>query len=128
HITSAIGGTLAAMSGADFLCYVTRAEHVRLPNLDDVRNGVITCRIAAHAGDVAAGLPGARDWDDAMARARKALDWPEQFALAIDSRVPLEMRDASDASDSTVECTMCGPLCSMKVTSEQAAAEEVATS
>jgi phosphomethylpyrimidine synthase len=128
HITSAVGGTLAAMSGADFLCYVTRAEHVRLPNLDDVRNGVITCRIAAHAGDVAAGLPGARDWDDAMARARKALDWPEQFSLAIDSQVPLEMRDASDAEDSTAECTMCGPLCSMKVTSDQATAEEVATS
>ncbi|MBU4556845.1 MAG: phosphomethylpyrimidine synthase ThiC [Actinobacteria bacterium] len=118
HITSAIGGTLAAMSGADFLCYVTRAEHVRLPNADDVREGVIACRIAAHAGDVAAGLPGAREWDEAMATARKALDWPGQFALAIDPTLPAEMRAHSDAGDAA-ECTMCGPLCSMRVTSSE---------
>jgi phosphomethylpyrimidine synthase len=118
HITSAIGGTLAAMSGADFLCYVTRAEHVRLPDADDVREGVIACRIAAHAGDVAAGLPGAREWDEAMATARKALDWPGQFALAIDPTLPAEMRAHSDAGDAA-ECTMCGPLCSMRVTSSE---------
>lgn len=123
HITSAIGGTVAAMSGADFLCYVTRAEHVRLPDTEDVRDGVITCRIAAHAGDVAKGLPGARNWDDSMARARKALDWNEQFALAIDSRVPAQMRATSDADDGTAECTMCGPLCSMRVTTEADAAQ-----
>ncbi|MDO9557104.1 MAG: phosphomethylpyrimidine synthase ThiC [Coriobacteriia bacterium] len=122
HITSAVGGTLAAMSGADFLCYVTRAEHVRLPDAADVREGVIACRIAAHAGDVASGLPGARGWDDAMATARKALDWPTQFSLAIDPALPAEMRAHSDAGDATAECTMCGPLCSMRVTSEEVVA------
>jgi len=121
HITSAVGGTLAAMSGADFLCYVTRAEHVRLPDVHDVREGVIACRIAAHAGDVAAGLPGARDWDDSMAAARKALDWSRQFELAIDPVLPAEMRSASDAGEATAECTMCGPLCSMRITSAEAA-------
>ena len=84
HITSAIGGTLAAVSGADFLCYVTPAEHLGLPDIDDVREGVIATRIAAHAADIAKGLPGARDWDDAMGAARHDLDWDKTFELSID--------------------------------------------
>ena len=84
HITSAIGGTLAAVSGADFLCYVTPAEHLGLPDLNDVREGVIAARIAAHAADLAKGNKQAWAWDNAMAKARKELDWPEQLRLALD--------------------------------------------
>ena len=84
HITAAIGGAVAAASGASFLCYVTPAEHLRLPNLEDVKEGIIASRIAAHAADVAKGVKGARDWDDQMSTARKKLDWEEMFALAID--------------------------------------------
>ncbi|WP_459904086.1 phosphomethylpyrimidine synthase ThiC, partial [Desulfosarcina cetonica] len=75
HITSAIGGAIAAASGADFLCYVTPAEHLRLPDREDMKDGIIATRIAAHAADIAKGIPGARDWDNAMSRARAALDW-----------------------------------------------------
>jgi phosphomethylpyrimidine synthase len=114
HITSAIGGAVAAAAGADFLCYVTRAEHVCLPGRDEVREGVVTCRIAAHAGDIARGVPGVRDWDDRMADARKALDWSRQFELAIDGARPSGMRLDSGLTD-TGECTMCGPLCAMRV-------------
>ena len=84
HITAAIGGTLAAASGADFLCYVTPAEHLALPTIEDVHTGVITSRIAAHAADLVKGIPGAADWDRKMAQARKVLDWDAQLALAID--------------------------------------------
>jgi len=84
HITSAIGGTLAATSGADFLCYVTPAEHLGLPDIDDVREGVIATRIAGHAADIVKGVPGALEWDMKMAKARKALDWNKQLELAID--------------------------------------------
>jgi phosphomethylpyrimidine synthase len=114
HITSAIGGAVAAAAGADFLCYVTRAEHVCLPGLEDVREGVVASRIAAHAGDVARGLPGARAWDDHMATARKTLDWQEQFAVAIDSTRPATMRAESGMSHEG-ECTMCGSLCALRV-------------
>lgn len=114
HITAAIGGAVAAAAGADFLCYVTRAEHVCLPGVDDVTEAVIASRIAAHAGDVSRGAPGARDLDDRMAEARKALDWPAQFALALDSELPGAMRERSGLDDSG-ECTMCGPLCAMRV-------------
>ena len=84
HITGAIGGAVAAAAGADFLCYVTPAEHLRLPDLNDMKEGIIASRIAAHAADIAKGLPGARDWDDAMSAARQKVDWEEMFQLAMD--------------------------------------------
>ncbi|MBI5231052.1 MAG: phosphomethylpyrimidine synthase ThiC [Coriobacteriales bacterium] len=114
HITSAIGGAVAASAGADFLCYVTRAEHVCLPKADDVFEGVVASRIAAHAGDLAKGLPGARDWDDSMARARKALDWLGQFRLSMDAERPQAMRASSGLAEDE-ECSMCGPYCAMRV-------------
>ncbi len=86
HITSAIGGAVAAASGADFLCYVTPAEHLRLPDLNDVREGIIAAKIAAHAGDIAKGLPGAREIDNRMSDARRRLDWEEMFGLALDGK------------------------------------------
>jgi len=84
HITSAIGGAIAAASGADFLCYVTPAEHLRLPTLEDMKEGIIASRIAAHAADIAKGVPGARQWDDQMGEARRNLDWQKMFELALD--------------------------------------------
>ena len=84
HITSAIGGAIAATYGADFLCYVTPAEHLRLPNLDDMKEGIIASKIAAHAADIAKGIKGARDWDNAMSKARADLDWENVFKLSID--------------------------------------------
>lgn len=117
HVTAAIGGAVAASAGADYLCYVTRAEHVCLPDADDVHEGVVCARIAAHAGDVARGLPGARAWDDRMTVARKALDWPGQFALAIDGDRPWRMR-AERVAGPDRECSMCGSLCAMRLASE----------
>ena len=114
HITSAIGGALAAMSGADFLCYVTPAEHLALPTEDDVREGVITSRIAAHAADLAKGVPGARAWDDAMAKARKALDWQKQIELAIHPQRAKEKRGARNDQSETA-CSMCGSFCALKI-------------
>ena len=113
HITAAIGGTLAAMSGADFLCYVTAAEHLKLPDIDEVREGVIVSRIAAHAADIAKGIPGAIEWDNEMAKARKNLDWEKQIALAIDSEKARKMR-ASSKPKNTEVCTMCGDFCAIK--------------
>ncbi len=113
HITSAIGGALAAMAGADFLCYVTPAEHLRLPDLDDVREGIIASRIAAHAGDIAKGLPGAIDWDHAMSQARGNLDWKGMVRLALDPHKAQRYRDSSAPHDPDV-CTMCGSLCAVK--------------
>jgi phosphomethylpyrimidine synthase len=113
HITSAIGGALAAWYGADFLCYVTPAEHLRLPDIDDVRVGVITARIAAHAADIARGAPGARDWDDRMAAARHDFDWEAQYRLAIDPATARRERGQALPSDSDV-CSMCGHLCALK--------------
>ncbi len=115
HITAAIGGALAALAGADFLCYVTPSEHLRLPTVEDVREGVIASRIAAHAADVARGVPGAIERDNAMARCRKKLDWEGQIALAIDPEKARALRESSRPADSEV-CTMCGEFCAIKVT------------
>ena len=113
HIAAAIGGALAAMSGADFLCYVTPAEHLCLPDREDVKLGVIANRIAAHAADVARGLPGARDWDDAMSEARKNLDWETMYRLSIDPENARKRRTKSHPHDEEL-CTMCGEFCAMK--------------
>jgi phosphomethylpyrimidine synthase len=115
HITGAIGGALAALAGADYLCYVTPSEHLRLPTVEDVRAGVIASRIAAHAADVARGVPGAIERDNAMARCRKNLDWQGQIALALDPERARELRESSRPADSEV-CTMCGEFCAIKVT------------
>ena len=115
HITSAIGGAIAAKSGADFLCYVTPSEHLRLPTVEDVKEGVIAARIAAHAGDVAKGVGTGMERDKAMSRARKALDWDEQIRLSIDPERAGALRKSSAPEDSDV-CTMCGTLCAIKVT------------
>ena len=114
HITSAIGGTLAAISGADFLCYVTPAEHLGLPDLNDVREGVIAARIAAHAADLARGNENAWVWDNDMAQARKDLDWEKQLALAID---PVKAREYRLKKNKTGEeaCSMCGEYCAVKI-------------
>ncbi|MFA5928608.1 MAG: phosphomethylpyrimidine synthase ThiC [Candidatus Margulisiibacteriota bacterium] len=113
HITSAIGGAIAASCGADFLCYVTPAEHLGLPNLEDVREGVITCKIAAHAGDIAKGIPGARDRDDLLSAARKKLDWEAQIRLSIDPEKARAFRQ-SRQSAGLEACSMCGEFCSMR--------------
>jgi phosphomethylpyrimidine synthase len=114
HITAAIGGAIAASKGADFLCYVTPAEHLRLPTVEDVRDGVIASKIAGHAADIAKGIKGAMNWDIAMSKARKARDWDKQFALAIDSEKPRRYRKASKPGVKDV-CTMCSDYCSMKM-------------
>ncbi len=113
HITSAIGGAIAASCGADFLCYVTPAEHLRLPDLDDMKQGIVAARIAAHAADVAKGIPGAIDWDNAMSKARKELDWTRMFELAMDPEKARAYRESSKPIDEQV-CTMCGDLCAVK--------------
>ncbi|MCG8616229.1 MAG: phosphomethylpyrimidine synthase ThiC [Desulfobacterales bacterium] len=113
HITSAIGGALAAMHGADFLCYVTPAEHLRLPSVDDVKEGIMASKIAAHAGDLAKGIPGAMDKDLTMSRARKALDWEGQFAASIDPEKARRYKESSQPSKDGV-CTMCGDFCAVK--------------
>lgn len=113
HITSAIGGALAAAHGADFLCYVTPAEHLRLPDADDMKEGIVAARIAAHAADIAKGLPGAMDWDNAMSHARKELDWPRMLELAMDPDKARAYRESSKPLDDQV-CTMCGDLCAVK--------------
>lgn len=117
HITAAIGGAWAAYYGADFLCYVTPSEHLRLPTVDDVRQGVTVLRIAAHAADIAKGVPGAMEWDLAMSQARKALDWDKQIELSID---PKHARAVFDSAPKKTggECTMCGDFCAMKRMSE----------
>ncbi len=117
HITSAIGGALAASTGADFLCYVTPAEHLGLPDHEDVREGVIASRIAAHAADLVKGVKGAWERDLAMAKARKSLDWEKQIALSIDPVKARRVRQEKNPS-SIGECTMCGSYCAMKVVSE----------
>jgi len=113
HITGAIGGAIAARAGADFLCYVTPSEHLRLPTVDDVREGVIASKIAGHAADIARGLKGAMDQDCRMARARKALDWKAQIDLSIDPERARKIRESSLPKESDV-CTMCGELCAVK--------------
>ena len=113
HITSAIGGAIAAAAGADFLCYVTPAEHLRLPDLQDMKEGIIAARIAAHAADIAKGLPGAMEWDNAMSRARRDLDWPRMLELAMDPEKARAYRESAQPIDAEV-CTMCGDLCAVK--------------
>ncbi|MFO7716667.1 phosphomethylpyrimidine synthase ThiC [Desulfosarcina sp.] len=113
HITSAIGGAVAAASGADFLCYVTPAEHLRLPDLEDMKEGIIATRIAAHAADIAKGIPGARRWDDAMGEARAALDWEKMLALAMDPEKARRYRQSSQPEHED-SCTMCGKMCAVR--------------
>jgi phosphomethylpyrimidine synthase len=113
HITSAIGGAIAAAAGADFLCYVTPAEHLRLPDVDDVHAGVIASRIAAHAADVARGCPGAAEWDAEISRRRKAFDWKGVLDIAIDSQKAAAMREQLLSHDDDV-CSMCGDFCSIR--------------
>ncbi len=113
HITSAIGGAIAASSGADFLCYVTPAEHLRLPDVDDVREGIVATRIAAHAADIVKGVPGARERDNAMADARHAFDWERMFELAIDGDKPREYLESAPPSEDE-SCTMCGKMCAVR--------------
>lgn len=117
HITSAIGGAIAASSGADFLCYVTPAEHLGLPTMEDVKEGVIASRIAAHAADIVKGVKGAKEWDLEMAKARKNLDWERQIELAIDPVKANRMRKEKN-TDTQDCCTMCGKFCAYKIVSE----------
>jgi phosphomethylpyrimidine synthase len=114
HISAAIGGALAGMAGADFLCYVTPAEHLRLPSVDDVREGVIASRIAAHAADIARGLPGAREWDDAISRAKVDLDWERVLALCIDPEKARQYRASLPPTGDGSLCSMCGEFCAIK--------------
>ncbi len=113
HITSAIGGAIAASNGADFLCYVTPAEHLRLPDLEDMKEGIIASRIAAHAADIAKGIKGAIEWDNAMSKARADLNWRKQFEYSIDPEKAIKYRESSMPDDDDV-CSMCGDFCAVK--------------
>ncbi|MCI8387003.1 MAG: phosphomethylpyrimidine synthase ThiC [Clostridiales bacterium] len=113
HITSAIGGAIAAQNGAAFLCYVTPAEHLRLPDVNDVKEGIIAAKIAAHAADIAKGLPGAKDWDDEMSQARHKLDWNRMFELSIDPEKARAYRESSKPQKEDT-CSMCGNFCAVK--------------
>lgn len=115
HITAAIGGAVAAWHGADFLCYVTPAEHLRLPSVEDVREGIIASRIAAHAGDIAKGNAGAADWDASISRARAKLDWESVLTGCMDPERARRIYDKS-ASDSDELCSMCGIYCAIRGT------------
>ena len=117
HITAAIGGAIAASSGADFLCYVTPAEHLRLPDADDVREGLVATKIAAHVADIAKGIPGARDRDNRMSDARRRVDWDGMFAEAID---PVKARRYFESAPPSNEgtCTMCGQMCAMRTVNQ----------
>lgn len=126
HITSAIGGAVAAMNGAAFLCYVTPAEHLALPNVEDVKQGIIASRIAAHAADIAKGIPHARDIDDRMADARRALDWEAQFACAIDPNTARSIRSSRKPEDDHSDtCSMCGKFCSVRSMNKALAGEKI---
>lgn len=113
HITSAIGGAIAAANGASFLCYVTPAEHLRLPDVEDVKEGIIAARIAAHAADIAKGITGAADWDYQMSTARKKLDWETMFSLAMDPEKARRYRESSKPEKEDT-CSMCGNFCAVK--------------
>ena len=115
HITAAIGGAVAGMHGASFLCYVTPAEHLALPNADDVKQGIIAFKIAAHAADIARGIPNARDIDDRMAEARQKLDWEAQYACALDPDTARAIRDSrAPEHDHSDTCSMCGKFCAVR--------------
>ncbi|MDR0761506.1 MAG: phosphomethylpyrimidine synthase ThiC [Campylobacteraceae bacterium] len=113
HITSAIGGAIAAWHGAAFLCYVTPAEHLRLPNIDDMKEGIVASKIAAHAADIAKGIPNAAQWDNQMSQARQRVDWECMFSLAIDPQKAKRYREESKPEREDT-CSMCGEFCSMR--------------
>lgn len=113
HITAAIGGAIAAAAGADFLCYVTPTEHLSLPGIQHVKEGVIASRIAAHAADIVKGVQGAREWDEQMSRARKALDWKTQAELSLDRELSQQIHSNIPAGGTT--CSMCGKYCAMAI-------------
>ena len=115
HITSAIGGAIAAASGADFLCYVTPAEHLRLPDINDVKEGIIASRIAAHAADIAKGIPHARDKDNEMAEARHQVDWDKMFEIAVDGEKAKAYFESTPPADRHT-CSMCGKMCAVRTT------------
>ena len=117
HITAAIGGAVAAASGADFLCYVTPAEHLRLPDAADVREGLVATKIAAHAADIAKGVPGARDADNRISDARRRVDWEGMFAEALDSARAREYFESAPPSTEGT-CTMCGEMCAMRTVNQ----------
>lgn len=118
HITSAIGGSIAASAGADFLCYVTPSEHLRLPSIEDVKVGVIASKIAAHAADITKGVKGAMEKDIRMAKCRKALDWEQQIKLSLDPTLADQLRSSSQPADKDV-CTMCGDFCAIKLLNKE---------
>lgn len=122
HITSAIGGAIAATHGADFLCYVTPAEHLRLPDYNDVKEGIVASLIAAHAADIAKGIKGARDWDNEMSDARRRLDWEKMFELAIDGEKARSYFDSKPPEDKH-SCSMCGKMCAMRTVNKVLAGE-----
>lgn len=124
HITSAIGGAVAAAHGADFLCYVTPAEHLRLPNADDVKEGIVAAKIAAHAGDIAKGIPGARDIDDKMSDARRRVCWDEMFAYAIEPEKPQRYYNELPPEEKHT-CSMCGKMCAVRTMTKVLAGEKV---
>jgi phosphomethylpyrimidine synthase len=113
HITGAIGGAIAAAAGADFLCYVTPTEHLSLPDVEDVKQGVIASRIAAHAGDIVKNVKGAREWDEEMSQARKNLDWETQAKLSLDPEFSRQVHNKIPAAGKT--CSMCGKYCAMAI-------------
>ena len=126
HITAAIGGAIAAWNGAAFLCYVTPAEHLALPNVDDVHQGIIASKIAAQAADIAKGIPGARDQDDRMADARKELDWDAQWLEALDPEVAKEIRKSRmPEEDHADTCSMCGKFCAVRSMNKALAGEVI---
>jgi phosphomethylpyrimidine synthase len=117
HITSAIGGAVAAMHGADFLCYVTPTEHLGLPSEEDVRMGVLAARVAGHAADLVRRRAGAWEWDEQMSRARKDRNWEDQIRLALDPHLASAIRARTCPSKDHDTCTMCGDLCAYKADS-----------
>ncbi|MDY6892795.1 MAG: phosphomethylpyrimidine synthase ThiC [Chloroflexota bacterium] len=123
HISAAIGGAIAASVGADYLCYVTPSEHLSLPDPEDVREGVIATRIAAHAGDIVKGVRGAREWDVNMSIARKNLDWQEQLRLCLDPTKAMQARAQHDTSGAG--CSMCGQYCAMELVANYLSANKV---
>jgi len=123
HITSAIGGAIAAAAGADFLCYVTPAEHLALPNVEQVRQGVMAARIAAHAGDIAKGIPGAAERDREMSRRRRRRDWAGQIELCLDPQLARSLREQANPPDEKT-CSMCGDLCVFKIADDAASEQE----
>lgn len=118
HITSAIGGSIAASAGADFLCYVTPSEHLRLPSIEDVKVGVIASKIAAHAADITKGVKGALERDIKMAKCRKTMDWEQQIKLSLDPTLADKLRSSSQPADKDV-CTMCGEFCAIKLLNKE---------